>query len=89
MDWRKLCSPVLSIFLALIQFTFQELTPEQCRDLGFSVTLLCSSCDELEPFNLTSERSLLDNCRKCCNADEEDEAAKVCVFFPSDLAKFC
>lgn len=75
MDWTNYMSPFLSFFLALIQFTLSELTPEQCRDMGFSVNLLCSSCDELKPFNLT-ESSLEQNCRKCCHADGQDEVAK-------------
>lgn len=78
MDWTNYMSPFLSIFLALIQFTLSELTPEQCRDMGFSVNLLCSSCDELKPFNLT-ESSLEQNCRKCCHADGQDETTKVWI----------
>lgn len=77
MDWAGYFSPFLSVFFALIQFSVSELTPEQCRELGFSVNLLCSSCDELKPFNLTSEPSLEANCRKCCHADEQEEATKV------------
>lgn len=79
MDWKIYISPFLSIFLTLIQITLAELTPEECRDLGFSVNLICSSCDELKPFNLTSEPSLEQNCRKCCQADGQEEATKVCV----------
>ena len=77
MDWTGYFSPFLSVFFALIQLSVSELTPEQCRELGFSVNLLCSSCDELKPFNLTSEPSLEANCRKCCHADEQEEATKV------------
>ncbi|CAH3037644.1 unnamed protein product [Pocillopora meandrina] len=77
MDWKIYISPFLSIFLTLIQITIAELTPEECRDLGFSVNLICSSCDELKPFNLTSEPSLEQNCRKCCQADGQEEATKV------------
>ena len=79
MDWTNYLSPFLSVFLALIQFTVSELTPEQCRDLGFSVNLLCSSCDELKPFNLASEPSLEQNCRKCCHADGQEEVTKVWI----------
>ena len=71
-------SPFLSFFVALIHFTLSEWTPEQCRDMGFSVNLLCSSCDELKPFNLT-ESSLEQNCRKCCHADGQDEVTKVWI----------
>lgn len=80
MDWTSYLSPFLSIFLALIQFSVSELTPEQCRELGFSVNLLCSSCDELKPFNLSSEPSLEQNCRKCCHAEEQEEATKRYAF---------
>ena len=78
MDWRNYMSPFLSFFVALIHFTLSEWTPEQCRDMGFSVNLLCSSCDELKPFNLT-ESSLEQNCRKCCHADGQDEVTKVWI----------
>jgi len=80
MDLTSYFSPFLSLFLALIHFTVSELTPEQCRDLGFSVNLLCSSCDELKPFNLASEPSIEENCRKCCHADGQEEAAKRYAF---------
>ena len=73
-------SPFLSFFVALIHFTLSEWTPEQCRDMGFSVNLLCSSCDELKPFNLT-ESSLEQNCRKCCHADGQDEVTKVWITY--------
>ena len=85
MDWTGYFSPFLSVFFALIQLSVSELTPEQCRELGFSVNLLCSSCDELKPFNLTSEPSLEANCRKCCHADEQEEATKVCIALFSSL----
>ena len=85
MDWTGYFSPFLSVFFALIQFSVSELTPEQCRELGFSVNLLCSSCDELKPFNLTSEPSLEANCRKCCHADEQEEATKVWIALFSSL----
>lgn len=80
MDWTTYLSPFLSVFLTLIQFTVSEFTPEKCRDLGFSVNLLCSSCDELKPFNLTSVPSLEQNCRKCCHADGHEEATKRYAF---------
>lgn len=80
MDLSSYFPPFLSLFLALIHFTVSELTPEQCRELGFSVNLLCSSCDELKPFNLASEPSIEENCRKCCHADGQEEAAKRYAF---------
>lgn len=80
MDWVNFFSPFLSVFFALIHFAASELTPEQCRDLGFSVNLLCSSCDELKPFNLSSEPSIEENCRKCCHADGQEETAKRYAF---------
>ncbi|KAL5483813.1 hypothetical protein EMCRGX_G020228 [Ephydatia muelleri] len=37
-----------------------------CVELGFSSSLLCSSCDELRQFSLNA---LEDDCKKCCQTE--------------------
>lgn len=38
-----------------------------CTELGFSSSLLCSSCRELKQFGL---EVLEDECKQCCQADQ-------------------
>ena len=45
---------------------------QSCRDLGFSSSLLCSSCDELKEFSLSF---LEKDCRRCCQRDKDDAVA--------------
>ncbi|KAL3872221.1 hypothetical protein ACJMK2_040159 [Sinanodonta woodiana] len=45
---------------------FGKLGPEQCRELGFSSNLLCSSCNDLDNFRLST---LKEDCLKCCEED--------------------
>ena len=53
----------------------QELSSNECRELGFSSnTLLCSSCDELKEFKLTE---LGKSCKKCCIPDRNEADLKV------------
>ncbi len=46
----------------------------QCKDIGFSNNLLCSSCDELKQFKLNKLES---SCNDCCLADQEKQEAEV------------
>ena len=46
----------------------ESLSPEECKALGFIKSdLLCSSCDDLSRFKVSS--SITSNCRQCCNDD--------------------
>ena len=40
---------------------------EACKDLGFSSSLLCSSCNELKRFKL---EAIEEDCRQCCQETE-------------------
>ena len=42
---------------------------ESCFDLGFTSNLLCSSCEDLKQFSL---ENLQENCRSCCQKEDED-----------------
>jgi hypothetical protein len=46
----------------------EELGPEECRSLGLNkAELLCSSCDDLSKFGVSSK--LTSDCKHCCNDD--------------------
>ncbi|CAI9717026.1 Hypothetical predicted protein [Octopus vulgaris] len=62
----------LLVLLYICLADSQELTPLQCEHLGMYNSLLCSSCNELDKFQLTP---LKDSCSKCCQMDQEGEKA--------------
>jgi len=63
--------------VVLLQAVFHSLSDivnasaEECRSLGYTSSLLCSSCKELQQFHL--ER-LIDSCERCCSKDEFDQS---------------
>jgi len=59
----------IGILLAILHLCSGEsLSPEECKALGFIKSdLLCSSCDDLSRFKVSS--SITSNCRQCCNDD--------------------
>uniref|UniRef100_A0A913X530 Selenoprotein F n=1 Tax=Exaiptasia diaphana TaxID=2652724 RepID=A0A913X530_EXADI len=73
MDWRVSLSSFLSLFFTLFHLSSSKLTPEKCRELGFSSNLLCGSCDELVQFKM--DQQFVDNCRSCCHEEGESQAA--------------
>ena len=77
MDWKNGFSPFLSLFFTLVHFATSDLTQEQCKSLGFTTQLLCSSCDELSAFKMPTK--LLEDCRSCCNVDGDLDSTKVCI----------
>jgi hypothetical protein len=44
-----------------------------CHSSGFSTSLVCSSCRELEQFNL---QPLMETCGQCCQQDADATLAK-------------
>ena len=55
-----------------------------CRNRGFSsINLLCSSCDDLDQFNLSS---LKDDCQQCCQEDHSTEDSKIVGILKSVLS---
>ncbi|KFD51752.1 hypothetical protein M514_07449 [Trichuris suis] len=55
------------------------LTKEQCRDAGFTISLLCSSCDDLAQFKLDA---LEPTCRQCCQKDVGESVRGLPVKLP-------
>ena len=47
-----------------------ELSPEECKDLGFNTqTLKCSACEKLSNFHL---EEILTDCERCCKKEESE-----------------
>ena len=43
---------------------------EECRSLGFHTpTLLCSSCDDIQRFDIQDKPIITSNCKNCCTDD--------------------
>jgi len=57
----------------LTQFVIESVaiqSLEECRALGFnSPTLLCSSCDEIQRFDIQDKQIISGNCKNCCTDD--------------------
>uniref|UniRef100_A0A4W5NNE3 Selenoprotein F n=1 Tax=Hucho hucho TaxID=62062 RepID=A0A4W5NNE3_9TELE len=51
-----------------------NLSSESCRELGFSSNLLCSSCDLLGEFSLSSIQPV---CKQCCQQEAHMESRKL------------
>jgi len=65
----------LSVIYLVINFVRGELSAEECTKLGFNKNnLLCSSCDQLEKYNLAL---LKNNCADCCQSDGDGETKTV------------
>ena len=47
---------------------------DACRELGFTSSLLCSSCDELKRFKLDAIEA---ECRECCHQSDLAKEDKV------------
>lgn len=73
--WVLLSSLAL---LSLAQhFEELDLSPEECKELGFNpATLKCASCKLLSQHNL---ETLISDCEKCCikEAEKAHEVSKV------------
>ena len=54
---------------------------EACKDLGFSSSLLCSSCDKLKRFKL---EAIEEDCRQCCQ-ETEVSVDKVELVYNNDI----
>ncbi|KAK7504396.1 hypothetical protein BaRGS_00004262 [Batillaria attramentaria] len=79
-DLRSLLS-LFSFILVYYGECSQEFL-EQCRGMGYTSNLMCSSCDELDKFNLSK---LKDGCQSCCQQDSTNEAeTEVQAFVKSD-----
>lgn len=79
-DLKSLLS-VFSFLLVYYGECSQEFL-EQCRAIGFTSNLMCSSCDELDRYNLSK---LKKGCQSCCQEDAKEEV-DVEVFPYAELA---
>ena len=62
-------------FFALVtQFVVEataKVSLEDCRLLGFHTpTLMCSSCDDIQRFDIQDKQAITSDCRNCCNDDD-------------------
>jgi len=69
---------VLSVLMLRGLGYCEQLSAEECRSLGFGSALSCSSCKELSQFKLND---LVDNCKQCCQSDEDEEDNKLLLPF--------
>uniref|UniRef100_A0A8C7I3D3 Selenoprotein F n=2 Tax=Oncorhynchus TaxID=8016 RepID=A0A8C7I3D3_ONCKI len=60
-----------------------NLSSESCRELGFSSNLLCSSCDLLGEFSLSSIQPV---CKQCCQQEVHMESRKL---YPGAILEVC
>lgn len=65
---------LLAFFASYISVAMTKLSPEECRKLGFSSSLLCGSCNDLKQFKLDI---LVENCKSCCEKDQAENEGKV------------
>ncbi|CAF0757549.1 unnamed protein product, partial [Didymodactylos carnosus] len=66
-----LFASVLLVDLKYVLVASENVSSQQCHDLGYSSnTLMCSSCDELKQFKLNK---LEDSCKSCCINDQDDQ----------------
>ncbi|XP_050524262.1 selenoprotein F [Daktulosphaira vitifoliae] len=62
-------------FTIFLNFCIGDYTASDCVQLGFNkANLLCSSCDQLQKFDLSL---LSENCLQCCQMDKEVKSIKV------------
>jgi len=62
-----------ALLALLTQFVIESValqSLEECRTLGFHTpTLLCSSCDDIQRFDIKDKQVITNNCRDCCTDD--------------------
>lgn len=76
----------LLTFLLLFMVTIswgEVLDAARCKQLGFSPSLVCASCKQLDQFNLGK---LTDDCTACCQPDGDDGQSDKQLFPYAELA---
>ena len=66
--------PVLGLLLVCAAFAPCSAVDSNCVELGYTSSLLCSSCRELREFNL---QGLESECSQCCQPDGVNTDNKV------------
>ena len=59
----------------VLEWAHGKLTTEECRELGFDVSLVCSACSSIESVEL-GKTDILANCNACCDQGT-DESKKL------------
>ncbi|KAE9547956.1 hypothetical protein FO519_008833 [Halicephalobus sp. NKZ332] len=71
-----------SIFISLTSAEL-EMTPEECKEVGFNPeTLKCSTCDKLSNFQL---EEILTDCQRCCQKEKTEAHER----FPMAQIEIC
>ena len=74
-SWWSCCTNMkpAALLALLTQFVIESValqSLEECRSLGFHTpTLLCSSCDDIQRFDIKDKQVITNNCRDCCTDD--------------------
>ena len=74
-NWWSCCTKMkpAALLALLTQFVIESValqSLEECRTLGFHTpTLLCSSCDDIQRFDIKDKQVITNNCRDCCTDD--------------------
>lgn len=61
--------------LSVIIVIGQELSSNECKNLGFTGLALCSDCNSFADF--VKDQELVSDCKKCCTEDSDDSMSKV------------
>ena len=63
-------APFFALVTQFVVETTAKLSLEDCRSLGFHTpTLLCSSCDDIQRFEIQDKQIITTNCKNCCSDD--------------------
>jgi hypothetical protein len=63
-------APFFALVTQFVVKTTAKLSLEDCRSLGcHTPTLLCSSCDDIQRFDIKDKQVITNNCRNCCTDD--------------------
>eukprot|EP00112_Aurelia_sp_Birch-Aquarium-sp1_P003350 Seg1374.6 transcript_id=Seg1374.6/GoldUCD/mRNA.D3Y31 product="Selenoprotein F" protein_id=Seg1374.6/GoldUCD/D3Y31 len=73
MEASKGLLALVAFLASYLTVVIGKLSPQECRQLGFSSNLLCGSCNDLKQFKLDV---LVDNCRSCCEKDKAENEGK-------------
>ncbi|KRY13988.1 15 kDa selenoprotein [Trichinella britovi] len=75
MNFQNVPLSIVVFFKMAVQVII-SVSPDDCKAVGFTPNLVCSSCSELSQYGL---KELEPNCRQCCAKDELYDAINQCV----------
>ena len=62
------------VFFQILESACDQMSEAECRELGFTPSLMCSSCSQLSQFGLDV---ISEGCQSCCQEDTEEDGALV------------